>query len=204
MHEAVNSLIASGSQPGQQAAPQQAPQSYPHPMHAQQGMQPGYPQQGQMQPHAHGQQPGYPQPAASSVAQPMHMPALEPARTRAPMAGTPAMLPGASVPRQSQADLSRKPSIFNRMTAGLRNAVTPGQQAPQGPQNEPQNQSQMRQAPHSAAPVPAPMPAPAPAPYQAPVRAAFEAHEPPRPAVRAAHAEDFGMDIPAFLRRQQS
>jgi cell division protein FtsZ len=234
MNEAVSSLIAA-SQPGQQIGQQAMPQSHPQHVYAQQGTQTGQ-MQPHMQPHAQGQQQPYPQQAAFGAAQPAygaaastHMPALEPARTRAPMAANPGMPLGAPVPRQPQAaDPSRKASIFSRMTTGLRNAVTPSQQAAQAPQNQPQMQ---QQAPHAVAQSPAPaapqvqpaqghpvqaqgmqahgmqtqaMQPQAPAPHQPPARAPFEGHEPQRPAVRAAHAEDFGMDIPAFLRRQQS
>jgi cell division protein FtsZ len=224
MVDAVATLIASGSQPpsAAQPAPPNYSQGYAPQGHAQQG----FGQPGQMQPHVPAQhgpqqayaQQSYPQPAMQGA--PMHTPALEPARTRAPIAANLGMPLGAAPARPAQtADPSRKTSIFTRMTAGLRNAVGPNQPMPE-PARQPQTQQPQQPAQPQAALHPAPHPAPhpvqpqphpmapaqhqAPAPHQPPARAAFEAHEPQRPAVRMAHAEDFGMDIPAFLRRQQS
>jgi cell division protein FtsZ len=226
MADAVTNLIpASGP-------PQPVPQSFPH----QNYPQPGYAQPMQMQPHIpqgqHNPQQSYAtqqggqqgaahsQPAMQASAQPLHAPALEPARNRMPMAAGPGGPLGAPPSRVPQAnDPSRKGSIFTRMTAGFRNAVAPNQQAmPQPAPMQPQPQAAQQPAqqhggqPHltmaaqSPAPAQAPMQAPmqAPAPHQPPARANFEGQETPRPTVRMAHAEDFGMDIPAFLRRQQS
>ncbi|MDD2875733.1 MAG: cell division protein FtsZ [Acidiphilium sp.] len=124
-------------------------------------------------------------------------------------ARTPISAPAAyrEAPRAPAADQARKGSLFSRMTSGFRGAAAP-QPAPHQPapyQAEPQ-----RQVPQSAYVTPqdqAPQYQPAqpqqhqPAAYAPP---APVQHSEPRPAVRLAHNEEIGIDIPAFLRRQQS
>jgi cell division protein FtsZ len=108
---------------------------------------------------------------------------------------------------RNPAEPARKASLFSRMTNGFRGAV-----APQPMANEyqrPEAQAQTYAMPQEAAPqhYQAPAPQAAPAQYAAPAPHAQPApiqQGEPRPAVRLAHNEEIGIDIPAFLRRQQS
>jgi cell division protein FtsZ len=106
------------------------------------------------------------------------------------------------VPRA--AEPARKASLFSRMTNGFRGAAAPQPMPTEAPRQEPQQHAYVM--PQEAAPqhyqAPAPQqhqPAPAPHAAVAPVQ-----QSEPRPAVRLAHNEEIGIDIPAFLRRQQS
>ncbi|GBQ05335.1 cell division protein FtsZ [Acidiphilium acidophilum] len=166
-----------------------SPHSQPQPQHHQpQPMQPQAPQFA-----AHASQPQTMTQAMPQAEPPMRAPISAPAAYR-------------DAPR-NPAEPARKASLFSRMTNGFRGAV-----APQPMANEyqrPEAQAQTYAMPQEAAPqhYQAPAPQAAPAQYAAPAPHAQPApiqQGEPRPAVRLAHNEEIGIDIPAFLRRQQS
>jgi cell division protein FtsZ len=158
----------------------------------------GMPAQHQAVPQALHQQPMQPHlqpvPMQAAPSQPMH-------HAEAPMRA-PISAPAAYREAPRAAEPARKASLFSRMTNGLRGAA-----APQPMPTEAPRQEQPRMAAptaYTAAPEQAPQqhyqPAPAPMAHApAPLPSAE-----PRPAVRLAHNEEIGIDIPAFLRRQQS
>jgi cell division protein FtsZ len=122
--------------------------------------------------------------------------------TEAPMRA-PISAPAAYREAPRAAEPARKASLFSRMTNGLRGAAAPQPMPAEAPRQE-----QQRMAPlpaYTTAQEPAPQqhyqPAPSPMAHAAP--APMPSAE-PRPAVRLAHNEEIGIDIPAFLRRQQS
>ncbi|HET9148487.1 MAG TPA: cell division protein FtsZ [Acetobacteraceae bacterium] len=234
MADAVATLVASANAATQTIGVTSAPAGTPH---LGQHAAPAAPMQPQAQPPYH----------HTSAMQPAPHPApamgMESPRARAPLAGqaSGSILAAPVGPSQrSPVSEPRKMSLFNRMTAALRNpapapaqaqpqreAQLPPQMAPQPHAPQPQmgqphmGQPQMAQS-HMAQPQLAHAPmshpgyaqhpmqpqAPAahqpPAPNQPPVRMAYDQHQEQRPAVRVAQTEDIGIDIPAFLRRQQS
>ncbi|MCF3945532.1 cell division protein FtsZ [Acidiphilium sp. AL] len=148
----------------------------------------------------------HPMPPQGLLQQPLQQgPVTAPAE---PVMRTPISAPAAyrEPVRAPAAEPARKGSLFSRMTQGFRNAAAP---QPVEPQPQPRAVAQpayvMPQepaAPHYQPPAPAmhqhqqaPMPHTQPAHIQQPE---------PRPAVRLAQNEEIGIDIPAFLRRQQS
>lgn len=139
------------------------------------------------------QQPVYPQAASQPFAE---------APSRAPISAPAAYR---DAPRPSEAP--RKSNLFSRMTNGFRNAATP-QPQPEPQQHAPQQMpsaasytmprepmAQQHQAPQYQAPQPHAEPQMRQMPMQ---------HPEPRAAVRLSNSEEIGIDIPAFLRRQQS
>jgi len=146
-------------------------------------------------------QPSAPQ-IAAHAAQPQMMPQTEPPM-RAPISAPAAYRDTTRAP----AEPARKASLFSRMTNGFRGAAAPQPMASdyQRPEVQPQTYA-MPQEPAQPQ-YHAPAQQAAPAQYAAPAAHAQPApiqQNEPRPAVRLAHNEEIGIDIPAFLRRQQS
>ncbi len=195
-----------GTMPHPQGQPMMAPHGAP------QGMIHSVPAPGPAQGFAHS-------PALSvvSVAAPIILDqsaAIEEARHPAPMSAygsAPALrAPSASpsyreAPRAPTAEPAKRASLFARMTSGFRAPVA---EAPRAETHRTEAQRQeptrgyMAPAPHPQMAAPAPMPVMTHQPnYQAP---SAQAPAGPQPMVRQTQAEDVALEIPAFLRRQQS
>ncbi len=141
----------------------------------------------------------HPQPAAAPVA-PRHQYAQPEAPARAPISA-----PAAYREAPRAAEPPRKQSLFSRMTNGFRSAAAP---QPVQPAAEPPRAAMPAWPARDEASYP-PQQAPRDLPHVgAPDGASHhlpqqQQHE-PRAAVRLSHNEEIGIDIPAFLRRQQS
>ncbi|MCW8305725.1 cell division protein FtsZ [Acidiphilium sp. PA] len=143
---------------------------------------------------------------AAAHAQAPHTQAMhaQPMTQSEPPMRAPISAPAAYRDAPRAAEPARRASLFSRMTNGFRGAAAPQPMPAEAPRQEPQQHAYVM--PQEAAPQHYQAPAaqqhqPAPAPHAtvAPVP-----QSEPRPAVRLAHNEEIGIDIPAFLRRQQS
>ena len=135
--------------------------------------------------------------------------AIEEARHPAPMSAygsAPALrAPSAAptyreTPRAPVPEPTKRASLFARMTSGFR---APEAEAPRAEtQRQEPTRGYMAPAVHPQMAAPAPMPVTAHQPnFQAPPA---QAPAGPQPMVRQTQAEDVALEIPAFLRRQQS
>jgi cell division protein FtsZ len=119
-------------------------------------------------------------------AEPAPAPAAEPAAQAAPLFAPLAAEPQPEPPGPAPTAADRRPSLFRRVTNQLM-------------QRDLDPPAQPRQAPTLGAGEPPVAPRPAAASMAPP---AMSAEPAPRPAARAMPAEDLGLEIPAFLRRQ--
>ncbi|HQT72933.1 MAG TPA: cell division protein FtsZ [Acidiphilium sp.] len=152
-----------------------------------------------------------PQPQPSVQPQALHsQPEAAPAAPRqqfqqeAPVRA-PISAPAAYREAPRAAEPPRKQSLFSRMTNGFRNAAAP---QPVQPAAEPPRAAMPAWPAREEASYPSPQHAPrdlshGAAPDGASHHVPQQQHE-PRAAVRLSHNEEIGIDIPAFLRRQQS
>jgi cell division protein FtsZ len=140
--------------------------------------------------------------------------AIEETRQPAPMSpygmGPALRAPAAAVPyreapRAPAPEPAKRASLFSRMTSGFRAAE------PEAPRAEAPRLEPSRGEPSRGYMAPAPHPQMAAAPHAAPMMQQPTYHAPqaqapagPQPMVRQAHADDVALEIPAFLRRQQS
>jgi cell division protein FtsZ len=200
--------VADATAPAMATQGGQQPGATPEAMPSQPGIaaQMGQPQSGQQ----HFQQPPMqPAPIQGSPVQQLHpaqaapqqmpqQPAPQAGGARTPISAQAPLYPREQPPRP--AEPAKRPSLFNRMTQGLRAAAQPQPaRAPQPPQayaEPPQDHAR------NAAPVHAPQ-APQAHGNAGQMRLHAE-HEEHRASVRQMQTEDIGLDIPAFLRRQHS
>jgi len=133
---------------------------------------------------------------AVAPAEPAPTPIADPAAQAAPLFAPLTAEPQPEAPTPAHTASDRRPSLFRRVTNQImqRDLETPPQ---------PRQAPTLGAADTAPRQPPAPYTAPSPHVASAPHGAtAMSAEPPPRPAQRTLPAEDLGLDIPAFLRRQ--